>query len=299
MATKKLKLEVELDTAKAKRQAKALEKSGGSSATGGTMSNEADGAARSLKGLSNAASETNINMKRATRAFAGIAVGLASSYAAGHMREGSTGRTALEYAGSAVTGASMGAMVGGPVDGAIGGLAGVLKTYLDRTALQNNMSREYARGEHDYEEDRAWKSFLRDLTDTGDNFEKLEEKIAAAKNRLEELKVAEEKAKKNMESFNKKGDKESAAIQQGYLNGSRAWQSQLEDFVYNGEKQLSKRQEYRVASYGAGDALSKIGGYATGGGIGIHGQNIQRSLDKQTELLGIIADNSKKGAVLT
>ena len=112
MATKKLKAELEIETEKAKQKMRGLEKSGGASSGMGTA---ADQASRHIRALGESAKTANVNMKGVVKAFGGMAVGLAGSYAAAHVRNPNVS-AALDYAGSALAGASMGAMVGGPVD---------------------------------------------------------------------------------------------------------------------------------------------------------------------------------------
>ena len=127
---RKLRSELEVDVEKAKRKVRgALEEAsatGGSSVSGG-VGGAADGAARSLKNLGDAAKETHVNMKSVTKAFAGMGIGLAGSYAANYMKPGA-GRDAVEYGSAALMGGMAGAMVGGPVGAAVGAGAGLVKT---------------------------------------------------------------------------------------------------------------------------------------------------------------------------
>lgn len=179
MANKKLKVEVELETAKAKRQAKELEQAtgaGGSSAPGGKASPAADRMADALDKASKSAGKSaesfakvNSQALQLTRGFAGIAVGMAASYAANYATGGT--KAALQYGGSILSGASAGATMGqaagpkGAVVGAIvGGIAGGAKTYMDRDAEQSAVAKEYREGEERYAAAKDWEAKFRDIT---------------------------------------------------------------------------------------------------------------------------------------
>lgn len=188
MANKKLKAEVELETAKAKRQAKELEQAagsgggvGGSSAQGGKASPAADRMADALDKASKSAgksaesfSKVNSQALQLTKGFAGIAVGMAASYAANYATGGT--KTALQYGGGIMSGASAGATMGmaaGPLGAAagaiVGGLAGGVKTYMDRDAKQSAVAKEYREGEERYAAAKDWEAKFHDITGIGQN----------------------------------------------------------------------------------------------------------------------------------
>ena len=184
MANKKLKVELELETAKAKRQAKELEQSvgsGGSSAPGGKASPAADRMADALDKASKSAGKSaesfakvNSQALQLTKGFAGIAVGMAASYAANYATGGT--KAALQYGGSILSGASAGATMGqaaGPkgaaVGAIVGGLAGGVKTYMDRNAEQSAVAKEYREGEERYAAAKDWEAKFRDITGIGQN----------------------------------------------------------------------------------------------------------------------------------
>ena len=87
MASKKLRAELEVDTSKARQKVRDLAESGGGAADAGVADN-AGKAAKSLQDLSNGAKEANGNMKSAIKAFAGMGIGLAASYAQAQMEPG-------------------------------------------------------------------------------------------------------------------------------------------------------------------------------------------------------------------
>ena len=188
MANKKLKVEVELETAKAKRQAKELEQSvgssggaGGSSAPNGKTSPAADRMADALDKASKSAGKSaesfakvNSQALQLTKGFAGIAVGMAASYAANYATGGT--KAALQYGGGILSGASAGSTMGmaagpkGAVVGAIvGGVAGGAKTFMDRDAEQSAVAKEYREGEERYAAAKDWEAKFRDITGIGQN----------------------------------------------------------------------------------------------------------------------------------
>ena len=188
MATKKLKVEVELDTAKAKRQAKELEQTagsgggaGGSPAQGGKTSPAADRMADALDKASKSAGKSaesfdkvNSHALQLTKSFAGIAVGMAASYAANYATGGT--KTALQYGGGILSGSSAGATMGmaagpwGAAAGAVvGGVAGGVKTYMDRDAAHSAVAKEYREGEERYAAAKDWEAKFRDITGFGQN----------------------------------------------------------------------------------------------------------------------------------
>lgn len=165
---KKLRAELDVDVGKAKRQLRSagetvLSGSGAASA----VPDQASKAAKRLDNLGAAADRTNARLAAAGKAFAGMAAGLAVSYAAKQMRPGGA-RDAVEYGGAAITGAAAG-MAFGPLGAAIGGLTGLLKTYLDKSSAKADMLKDYEQGEAVYKASRAQMKKYRDLTDPSRN----------------------------------------------------------------------------------------------------------------------------------
>jgi hypothetical protein len=91
MANRKLKVELELDTARAKAQAKSLAETagGGSASSGGAsrLASSLDKAAKSAEKTASSFDGMNGKAAQLTRGFAGIAVGMATSYASNYGEE--------------------------------------------------------------------------------------------------------------------------------------------------------------------------------------------------------------------
>lgn len=266
MANKKLKLEVELDTAKARQKKKELESDGSSSgASVSTSTASTSRASREIKELGDAAHGAKVNMKEVTRAFAGMAVGMAANYAAKSMAPGKA-RDAVEYAGAATTGAAMG-MMAGPIGMVVGALGGVLKTYLDKEGTKKQATADFMRGEHDYADARAFKNTLENLTEVGESFENLKTNIEETQKQLEHYRKVEQDLISKVKQFRENGNEDSAKLEEGYLSQNRNRQEALESVLKSLDKQqknLEKSTEPR-ASLTATDALSKVGGFSYGG----------------------------------
>lgn len=281
---RKLRVELDVDAENAKRKVKnAIEEAsstGGSSVSGG--GGAADEAAKSLRNLGSAAKETNVNMKNVAKAFTGIGVGLATSYAANYMKPGA-GRDAVEYGASAVTGASMGAMVGGPWGAAIGGVAGLLKTYLEKNAAIEKATEDFLKSDDDYEENRLWQKKLRGLTEVepaavgmskkdanADQAKKVDERLATVKDQAVKLFEEQNRLVARITGHLKRGETAEAEELQKQLATVRMRKEQMESLERSYEKQkksLAREAEELALNSGeirtstsATDALQKIGG---------------------------------------
>lgn len=171
---KKLRVELDVDAENAKRKVRrSLEEAsatGGASVSGG-VGGAADGAARSIKNLGDAAKSTNANMIGMAKAFAGIGVGLATSYAANYMKPGRA-RDTVEYGSAALIGAGTGAAIGkmaGPygmaIGAAIGAVAGPAKTYMDKSGERRQLSEDFEKSEKIYSAAKAQLDRFTELTD--------------------------------------------------------------------------------------------------------------------------------------
>lgn len=263
MANKKLNVEVELETAKAKRQAKGLENLGGTGGGGG--GGGFDKLAKNLDRAADSAGKLDRSSLSLIRSFTGIGVGLAANYAASHMKQGAA-RDAVEYGANAVTGAGMGMMAGGRLGpwgaliGAIaGGGGGLLKTYLDKSGEKEKYTEDWKKSEHDYANNKAFADFFRDLTDMSDKTKSFADRISEAEQQLQHYKDVEKTMVENIEKMISQGRYDDANAQRGYLATNRQRQQQLEAAIKGFD---TKTKTGGVAFYGASDALAKVGGGA-------------------------------------
>lgn len=265
MANKKLTAEVELKTDKAKRQLQELGTPGGSG--GGADASGASHAASRLSMNLNRAADSAVKLDRSSlsvvRAFTGIGVGLAASYAASHMKQGAA-RDAVEYSANAVSGAGMGVGVGsalgpgGAIVGAVlGGVGGLIKTFFEKDSEKIKNTEEWERSEHDYQDNKAFADFYRELTGMSDKAKDFATRISEAEAELKRLQDVETKLKSNVDGMIAQGRYDESALQRGYLGTNRQRQQQLESVINALKKQA---QTGGVPFYSATDALAKVGG---------------------------------------
>ncbi len=301
---KKLTVEVDAETTKAKRKIQELAETGGSSA-GADASPAIDKAARALSGaaektsrsfgkLDEASQGMNRQMLSVTRAFAGMATGLAMSYASRYFAEGSTGRNAMEYGGAMLAGGSSGAMAGmafGPVGAAIGAAGGAAiaagKTYLDKEGDMESRLADFEKSERIFAGISAWQTKLRELSEQM-NTEEIKTILANLKNTEQTFKT------RTVEAI--KGERyQEAADYQRNLGDVRQKQQQLEALLRKAEAEAKKPSTPEArASMDALDSLARVGGNFAGSDAGF--RDLQRVNEKQVAILEKIEAKTGKGA---
>ena len=294
---KKLKYDVEVDTGKAEQDLKrvaSIDSTGGGAAAGSdraarSLSQSLDRAARSAKSFDEGARGASASMSRLVRGFGGMALGLAASYAAGHMEHGAA-KTGVEYGSAAIQGASAGFALGGPWGAAAGGVVGLIKTYLDKRGEIKTASNDFERGEYVHQNTREWALRFEGLTDVKKNGG-----ISATLDGLnKELEHFKEVVAKNAEDVRAKiqdGDFEGAALDREALQANRGRQEQIEDSIRALEQQLESSRPRE--SFSALDSLSRLGASFGGGDLGRDQLNVQRemastlkSIDQKTKTGG-------------
>ena len=301
---KKLTVEVDAETTKAKRKIQELAETGGSSA-GADASPAIDKAARALSGaaektsrsfgkLDEASQGMNRQMLSVTRAFAGMATGLAMSYASRYFAEGSTGRNAMDYGGAIISGASFGAKVGstlgpyGTIGGmVIGGTVGAAKTYLDKEGEMESRLADFEKSERIFAGISAWQTKLRELSEQM-NTEEIKTILANLKNTEQTFKT------RTVEAI--KGERyQEAADYQRNLGDVRQRQQQLEALLRKAEAEAKKPPTPEArASMDALDSLARVGGNFAGSDAGF--RDLQRVNEKQVALLEKIEAKTGKGS---
>ena len=301
---KKVTVEVDAETSKAKRKLRELAETGGSAA-GADASPAIDKAARALSGaaertsrsfgrLDEASRGMNRQMLSVTRAFAGMATGLAMSYASRYFAEGSTGRNAMDYGGAVLAGASSGAMAGmalGPqgaaVGAVVGGAAGGIKTYLDKEGEKDARLADFEKSERIFEAISGWQNKLRELSEQM-NTEEIKTILANLKNTEQTFKT------RTVEAIQGERYQEAADYQRN-LGDVRQRQQQLEALLRKAEAEANKPSAPEArASMEALDSLAKVGGNFAGSDQGF--RDLQRVNEKQVALLEKIEAKTGKGA---
>ena len=257
MADRKLTVEIDADEAKAKRKldnlARTAESSGGGSATLQPNLDKAAKAARNFAQETEAAGHSTSQM---VKAFSGMAIGLAASYAKNHMAEGAA-RTAVGYAGSIATGASMGAMVGGPWGAALGGAGGALKEFLENSGAQKSAQKDFDKAEKQYADNKDWQKLFKEITDLdvdpalkgamklNAELARIEEKSGQVQTAIKRLQHEESQLILEIQEHIKNNELEAAAEKQKDLADTRGKISSLESAGEAMEQQQKAMEQQR------------------------------------------------------
>lgn len=286
---KKLTVEVDAETTKAKRKLRKLAQSGGSPAGADAVGTSAKNAARGLDNaasaankLSKATTEGSANLRAMTKVFGGMAVRMAASYAAQSMPEGSRERVAMDAGGAAIAGALQGS-VAGPIGALAGGLMGLTQ------ALMAANAEERARKEAVYATNAANREQLETMLKAEQRTEKFKESLRA----LTEIEDAGERnAKIRAALEGKQADlSKNADILTGHsskfqgddkafraaMSERSALMGEISQLAALLDRKDTKPADFR-ASMSALDSLSRIGGNFGGGDVGRDQLNVQREM---------------------
>jgi len=296
MATKKLNAELEVDTSKAKQKvARDFAETGGSGA-GGDVSDAAGKAAKNLQDLSNGAKEANVNMKSAVKAFAGMGIGLAASYAASQMEQGSMGQRAVGYLGAAASGAMMGS-VAGPWGAAAGAGIGIIKEGLSQDAqdqaaakAKEDQLRSIEAWERARTQTQAFKETLEQLTKEGGD---AEAKMAALTAEIEKRKEIDA----NLAVTQRQGvERGNGALLAEATRRRQANASELDALNALMKQMGGRKGGGGGVSWDGTDALSSVGGMFAGGGAGARAlDDIAASTAETVKVLKEIERNTDSG----
>lgn len=268
------KLTVELDAKTDKARQKIREAIEGASSPSGdgqaasgdgqaALSQPALGLSKTFSKLDQSAGE--FDRRLVTRAFAGLAVGMATSYAARYFDEGSTGRKAMEYGGAAISAASSGAAAGaalgpgGAVAGALtGGVIGLLKTYFDKEGERSEKLEDFEKSEKIYDGVKKWEARFKELAENKD-LDAINADLARFREREQEFIQGTRDAIEN-------GEYEKAEDYQRNLN----WVRGRQDMLTGLKDKLDKEGDPKAgrASFSAVDSISRIGDNFGGGDVG-------------------------------
>ena len=294
MATKKLKVELELETAKAKQQLGHM--------INGVGSSTPSQSSRSLDKLSEATRLNTHQMLSMTRAFSGMAIGLAASYSSGYFAKGSMAEKAMGYGGAILSGASMGAMAGsvagpwGMAAGAVvGGATGGAKEYFDRAKAIKDAREDYERYEETLMGNENFSNFMKRMTSPF-NHEPLGLKLGTMSDYYSQLEKIIESLVLSIEDNLDEGKLDEVSRLRETLARTRGYRDKLMsvaeamDNSYGGPSR---------PSMSATDALMKIGGGfgLPGNGSSAEATVLIHGIEQQNELLrDIRANTMKKGS---
>ena len=315
MATKKLRAELEVDTTKAKQKVRELSETGGAAVDGGA----ADEASRSLKDLARSARDAGSNLKgsgadikNAVRAFAGMGIGLATSYAAAHMDPGSPMQRTLGYLGSMATYGTMGATMGSVVPGygtAIGTAVGV-GVGATKQALDNEADEEKAAAAREeaiaarLKSVETWEDVRKQTLAFRDLIERLTNEGTSLADRLEAVReeiAVRERADNSLAEAQKMYADVDDGVAFGDYTRQRQQNTQELDALTALQKRIEKEMEPKAkrggaADWNAVDSLSSVGGMFAGGGAGARAlDDIASSTAEAVKVLKNIDKNTQGG----
>lgn len=292
MANKKLKVEVELDTAKAKRQAKELEKTGGepsaaSPTIGSAAKKFADNldrssakiassfgrAAKMTDEMAESSKRMSAETKSLIRGFAGIGAGMAMSYASNFMPQGRA-RENVEVGASAVQGASTAMLFASAIPGlgtlakvaapVIGAASGALMKKGEQNLKAADYSAEWKKSEATYKEAVAFADMIREMTNVKDGFAEFETRLKEINDELVNRRAKEGELIQSINQAIEARQYDKANALRGDLAANRAQQDALRNAARTveamSEKQNQKDEKTPEAIRTSTSALDSLGG---------------------------------------
>ena len=310
---KKLTVEVDAETTKAKRKIQELAETGGSSAGADAVGGAAQRAARSLDNaagaanrLSKSTTEGSAQLRSMVKVFGGMAIRMGASYAASNMEAGSKGQMAVkglgDVAGGAITGAAF-----GPLGAVAGGLMGLTSALMeatqaekDRVAAAKSARADFDKGEREYAEAKEWEAKLKGLSKIDKGFSDYAGRISLVNDELSKLRDEESytvrSIKFHIANSKRKPDMMATANEErSSLAANRARQGQLVALLERLETESKKASKPEArASMDALDSLARVGGNFAGSDAGF--RDLQRVNEKQVALLEKIEAKTGKGS---
>jgi len=304
---KKLTVEVDAETTKAKRKIQELAETGGSSAGADAVGGAAQRAARSLDNaagaanrLSKSTTEGSAQLRSMVKVFGGMAIRMGANYAASNMEAGSKGQMAVKGLGDVAGGAIAGAAFG-PLGALAGGLMGLTSALMEASQAEKERQQriadatfDYKKSEHDYRSSKDFAEQLKGLTEVDKSFTDFSGRIQQINDVLKHYQDVEETLKSKIEEFIKSGDLEKANMERGYLSSNRSRQDQLVAARERLEKMAENQRPEERASMDALDSLARVGGNFAGSDAGF--RDLQRVNEKQVALLEKIEAKTGKGS---
>lgn len=263
---KKLKVSLELDTAAARRKLSGLSASAGGGPSTSRLSSAFESASKSVEKTAGAFDKMEGKAAELTRGFAGIAIGMATTYASNYVSNPNV-KAGFGYAGNILTGAATGAMFGGPIGAVVGGVAGAATTYMANEGERSAMSADFEKSEKIFAAVRAKNALFDDLSDIKAGTD-IAANLAKAKEIIENYteSTADFVAQVRGELEKMHPDKEKIADLRRNIDYNRGEIQRYERLVKTLESQESQDEESRLrGSLSALDSLGKVGGNFVGG----------------------------------
>ena len=275
---RKLKVELDVETSKAKSKVKkdlggsvatgeGASRAGGTSASAERLERALNRAAKGAEDFGKESTKTGVNLSNAFKSLAGFGAGMAVNWAANFMQEGKS-RDYVEKAGSAMQGASMGAAVGDALgDLEILGIkakklttiAGAVAGYAGKNAEQEKAKttqlESIADTRKQFSQAQEWRDKMRELTEMPAHFGNAKD-VELLKKQLEAVQEQSRKAAEEIEELVKKENAlhdaskkaaeesklEESAKKQQKMQKVQAQIMQVEAAKHNADRQASSIQ---------------------------------------------------------
>lgn len=282
---KKLKVELDVDNAKAKQKVREVVDTGGAAATGGDASGEAERAGRHLRDLGRNAQEAGAKLNGMGKMLAGIGIGLARS-ALAH-GDSFVGNAAV----NAVSAFSMGAAAGGKKAGAAAALASLGISYFEnetkkideknaQTKQAAAMNESFKAWEEARKRTLEFKETLESLTSVETDLTERQTRLAAEIKKREDadasLSVAAIKAIGDPAEFQRAMAKRQANAAE--LDQLRALEKQNTSSSGGG------------VSWNAVDSLTAVGGMFAGPGAGANARTLDDIASSSAETVKVLKE---------
>ena len=309
MATRKLNVELDIETSKAKQKIKTLGEDAGSAYLAGSADRAAkalDSTASSANKLTQASKMSAERLRSIATAFGGLGIRMATAYAASNMQEGSAGQTAVQVGGGAIAGALQGA-VAGPLGALAGGIMGLTTELISANAKAREAER--ARREAIIatcdanreqlealwaaeERTHKFKEAIKELTSVEDISERKTRIQAEIEKKEKEVRAKDSDLMGATDHFwgGKDGGEKFKKLM-GERQSLTGELEQLRNLLEAADGDKKQGPAFRVSET-ATDALTRIGGNFGGGDVN---KEILDTAIKSLETLSNIEKNTKKG----
>jgi hypothetical protein len=290
---KKLKVQLEVDSSKARSQVErdmsridigGGSKSAASASSADKLSKSLDQAAKKSNDFAGSAELLSSKTRQIVGAFAGMGVSMVLNSAAQTMKRGA-GKTAVEAGAGALQGAITGGMAGGVGGAIIGGAIGAGSALFKTSQEKSRYKEDWQKSERDYASDKEFAKLVKSLSKASETTEDFAAKMKTVEEELAKYKAAERVRVAAINEYISSGKLDDADTVRTNLERARGRQETLETIKASLVDPKSKKEEKpedRI-SHTAVDALARIGGNFAGGENGF--RDLQRVNEKQVAIL--------------
>ena len=290
---KKLKVQLEVDSSKARSQVErdmsgidigGRDGNSGSGAAADRLSKSLDQAAKKSNDFAGSAELLSAKTRQVVGAFAGMGVSMVLNSAAQTMKRGA-GKTAVEAGAGALQGAITGGMAGGVGGAIIGGVIGAGSSLFKTSQENSRYQEDWQKSELDYASDTKFANLVKSLSKASETTEDFADKMKTVEEQLAKYKAIERGSVERINQYISSGMLDDADTTRTNLERARGRQETLETIkaaLVDPKSKKEEKPEDRI-SHTAVDALARIGGNFAGGENGF--RDLQRVNEKQVAIL--------------